>query len=115
MDLLHRFEKDVSSDLTAKTSFRLGSKWKIELFDRYDFEGSVFEEEEIVLTRDLHCWEGSLGVNVRDTEDLEQDGSEISVYLALRLKAFPEAPLELGNKASISRRFIGNRRSGETD
>ena len=115
LDLLDRFEKDVSHDTTAKVSFHLASKWKVELFDRYDFEGKVFEEEEVVLTRDLHCWEGSLGVNVRDTEDFEQKKAEVSVYLALRLKAFPESPLELGNKASVSRRLLGSRRSGETD
>ena len=89
--------------------------WKVDLYDRFEVNGRQFEEEEVVLTRDLHCWEGSVGVNVRDTEDLERPRAEFSIYVALRLKAFPEAPLELGNQASVSRRLIGSRRSGETD
>ena len=115
LDFLHRYEKDISNQLTTKLSWQLHPKWRVEAYDRYEVNGKQFEEEELVLTRDLHCWEGSVGINVRDTEDLERPRAEYTVYLALRLKAFPEAPLELGNKASVSRRLIGSRRSGETD
>ena len=115
LDFLHRYEKDFSNQLTTKLSCQLHPKWKVELFDRFEVNGRQFEEEELIVTRDLHCWEGSIGFNVRDTEDLERPKAEYAVYLALRLKAFPEAPLELGNKANISHRFIGNRRSGQSD
>ncbi|MFH1857779.1 MAG: LPS assembly protein LptD [Candidatus Omnitrophota bacterium] len=115
LDLLHRYEKGVSNQLTTKCSFQVHPLWKIELYERYEIDKGQFEEEEIVLTRDLHCMEGALGFNVRDTEDLERPESEFSVYVAFRLKAFPEGPLEFGNRASISRRLIGERRSGETE
>lgn len=115
LDFLHRYEKDLSNQLTTKLSWQVHPKWKIELYDRFGVNDRQFEEEEVIVSRDLHCWEGSVGLNVRDTEDLERPRAEVTVYLALRLKAFPEAPLELGNKASISHRLIGSRRSGETD
>lgn len=115
LDFLHRYEKDLSNQLTTKLSWQFHPKWKIDLYDRFEVNGRQFEEEEVILTRDLHCWEGSLGFNVRDTEDLERTRAEFSVYIALRLKAFPEAPLELGNRASLSRRLIGSRRSGQID
>lgn len=115
LDFLHRYEKDFSNQLTTKLGWQFHPLWKVDLYDRFEVNGRQFEEEELVLTRDLHCWEGSVGVNVRDTEDLERPRAEFSVYLALRLKAFPEAPLELGNQASISRRLIGSRRSGEME
>ena len=115
LDFLHRYEKEISNQLTTKLSWQLHPLWKVEVYDRFEVNGKQFEEEELVLTRDLHCWEGSMGLNVRDTEDLERPRAEYTVYLALHLKAFPEAPLELGNKASVSRRLIGSRRSGETD
>ncbi len=115
IDFLHRYEKNMANQFTSKLSWQATSRWKVELYDRFETNDLQFEEEEIILTRDLHCWEASVGVNIRDTEDLERSGSEYSVYLAFRLKAFPEAPLELGNRASISRRLIGSRRSGQTD
>ncbi|MBI4436421.1 MAG: LPS assembly protein LptD [Candidatus Omnitrophica bacterium] len=115
LDFLQRFEEDFSNQLTTKLSWRMSPLWKIELYDRFEVYDKQFEEEEVVLSRDLHCWEGSLGVNIRDTEDLERSKAEVTVYVALRLKAFPGAPIELGNRASISRRLIGDRRSGEME
>lgn len=115
LDFLHRYEKGISNQLTAKLSLQLHPLWRIELYDRFEVNDRQFEEEELIVTRDLHCWEASLGLNVRDTEDLERPRSEFTVYVALRLKAFPEGPLEYGNRASVSHRFIGNRRSGQSE
>jgi len=115
MDFLYRYEDEVSNQITSKLSWKIHPKWKVELYERFEADEAQFEEEEIVLTRNFHCWEASLGFNVRDTEDRERPRSEVSVYLAFRLTAFPGSPVELGNRAAISRRFIGSRRSGQWD
>lgn len=81
-----RFSKDSSRQLTTETSCRIGPKWKVRTYHRYEFEGSKLQEREYGIARDLHCWVAELTYNIRDAE---------TIWLAFRLKAYPDLPLEV--------------------
>ncbi len=90
-------------DTEITTAWQINPKWKIELYDRYDWSGdhdrttdwrisSHHEEWRIAVTRDLHCWEGQLFVQREWRKDKED---EVTIFLAFRLKAAPWRPLEI--------------------
>lgn len=80
-------------DTIVETAWQINPKWKLQLYHRYDWVGDEslgldahHGEERIVLTRDLHCWEGSLFV---EREWRHDDEDEISIFIAFRLKGLP--------------------------
>jgi hypothetical protein len=83
----HRYEQKTSSQLTTEIETRVTPKWKVRLFELYEFRGNDLKEQEYSVTRDLHCWEAEFTYSVRDTH---------TFWLIFRLKAFPEMPLKLG-------------------
>lgn len=83
----HRYEQKTSSQLTTEIETRITPKWKVRLFELYEFKGKDLKEQEYSVTRDLHCWEAEFTYSVRDTH---------TFWIIFRLKAFPEMPLRLG-------------------
>jgi hypothetical protein len=83
----HRYEEKTSSQLTTEIETRLTSKWKVRLFELYEFKGKDLKEQEYSVTRDLHCWEAEFTYSVRDSH---------TFWIIFRLKAFPDMPLKLG-------------------
>lgn len=92
MNLNHAYRRDRGRDsLDATVFLRAGPKWAFEIFGRYDFADSRFEEEAITVHRDLHCWETSLTLRRREGRD------ETEIFFTLWVKAFPQAGLRLSN------------------
>ncbi|MBI4335540.1 MAG: LPS-assembly protein LptD [Candidatus Omnitrophica bacterium] len=87
LGLGHRYEEKASSQLTTEIQTSVIPKWKFRVFERYEFRGTEFKEQEYTITRDLHCWEADFTYSVRDAH---------TFWLIFRLKAFPEMPLKLG-------------------
>jgi len=86
-----RYEEEFSSQLTSELYYKLNPKWQIRAYERFSLKGSILEEQEYSLVRDLHCWELELLYN-RFRPDAH------TVWIVFRLKAFPNLPL----KASTS-------------
>lgn len=83
----HRYEEKSSSQLTTELAAQITPKWRCRVFERYEFKGNDFKEQEYSITRDLHCWEAEFSYSIRDTH---------TFWFIFRLKAFPELPLKLG-------------------
>lgn len=59
-------------------------KWKLRTYHRVELtKGTVFEEQEYALVRDLHCWEVEFVVNAK-----QKQGT--TFFVAFRCKAFPD-------------------------
>lgn len=87
---VYRRDRDRNS-VDSSVFLRVTPKWAFEIFARFDLADSRFDEESITIRRDLHCWDSSLTVRRREARD------ETEVYLALWIKAFPQAGLRLSN------------------
>jgi LPS-assembly protein len=103
LTLGQRYERKGKNEITLGFDWRLSSKWKFGIYQRYNLKktdtltaGS--QEQQFTITRDLHCWE--LEVSLGKTKNV---GS--SVYFTFRLKAFPEN--EFGFDQSTSKKKSG--------
>jgi lipopolysaccharide assembly outer membrane protein LptD (OstA) len=76
----HGYQRDTDETITPRVSLPLGKKWRIDSYAAYDLKNDNFEGREISIWRDLHCWEGRLG--------LYRDQDETEVYLIFTLKGF---------------------------
>ncbi len=87
----------------------LNDKWKVGGYVRFEAESHELQEWQVSFTRDLHDFLLDFGYNVRNSDI---DNSNKEFYFLLRLKAFPEYPLKVGNRASFSEPRIGQTVSG---
>ncbi len=104
-----RYQRDVSTELTSDLSYTISPKWKIRAYNRLAFKKfgedggkkiNNLAEQEYVITRDLHCWIGEFTYSAIP-------GRGETLWLAFRLKAFPEFPLIDFNTA-YNQRKIGS-------
>jgi len=86
-----RYELEHSSQLTSELSYKLSPKWRVRVYERFQFKENSLKEQEYSITRDLHCWDAEFLFNARKPE-------EKTFWFILRLKAFPNIPI----KASTS-------------
>jgi len=106
MALGYRYEKlvtDIRDQLTFDMEFIVTPKWKIRWYERFDLNAREVEEQQFIITRDLHCWEAEL------TYDVEGDnlfGDSYTVWLAFKIKAFPDLPIGLDR--TFSKRPAGS-------
>lgn len=85
----HRYTRDTDDQITTQLKYLLNQKWAFRGISRMDIDNGVLEEQEYILTRDLHSWEMDLQVN-----ESEVDGTQ--VLMLFRLKAFPELGFDFG-------------------
>jgi hypothetical protein len=83
-----RYERSVSNQLTTDVYYPLTRKLGLHCYDRYEFQGSFFQEQEYGITYDLHCWTMDMNFNTGVNGN--------AVWIIFRLKAFPELPIQLG-------------------
>ncbi len=91
----YRYEKRPKrsrSHLTFDARWVINPKWTVGLYERFDLEAQKIDEQQITITRDLHCWEVDLAYNVKGSNIFKDD---YTFWLAFRLKAFPDLPLGL--------------------
>jgi len=104
----YRYEKkdpDPRNQFTFDISYIPSPKWRLGLYERFDFQNGMVEEQQISITRDLHCWEVEFVYDV-DGGNFFED--EFTVWLAFKIKAFPD--LQLGLNRSFSKRPPGSSR-----
>ena len=98
-----RYNVDVDDQVTTHFSYKFNAKWAFRLLNRFNIDTADLEEQQYILTRDLHSWEMDLHIN-----DKKEEGSEFIVVF--RLKAFPEIGFDFGTE--FNRRESGSS-SGE--
>ena len=63
-----RYERKGKNEITSGFQWRFSPKWKVAIYERFNFKqtaslDSGLQEQELTLTRDLHCWEMDLSFN----------------------------------------------------
>ena len=76
-------------------------RYKREPESLYDADDYI-EEQQISVTRDLHCWEVEFAYDVKGSNFIEDD---FTVWLAFKIKAFPG--MQLGLSRSFKKRSPG--------
>jgi hypothetical protein len=93
LELSSRYTKD-TDDLDAyhqgimDASYKISPKWKLGIFERYDFDEGELAEYQYSLTRDLHCWTAELNYH--------SDDEGHSIWIVFKTKAFPKFPFSFG-------------------
>ncbi len=96
----HRYQKDTSSQITTQFKYYInkGKDWKkqwiLDTYFRYEAKDKNWEEFQIKLTKDLHCWLVDFVYNYEEETDNES-GDNHTFFVVFRLKAFPEMAIQL--------------------
>ena len=101
----YRYEKQVvepRNQFTFDMWYVLSPKWKVGVYERFDIQGRTIEEQQYTLVRDLHCWDVELTYDIEGSNFLKD---KYAVWLAFRIKAFPD--LYLGLSRSFTKRAPG--------
>ncbi len=99
-----RWSPSTFDEVTSEFAYQINPKWKFRLYDLFDLWNGGLKEQEVSVTRDLHCWEMSINFT-------EKRGQGNEIWLVFTLKAFPDMALDLGT--SFNRRKVGSQ-AGET-
>ncbi len=83
-----RYARGTGRELTFSSQWRLSPKWKIGIYERYQFGklsplNKGLREQQYTITRDLHCWTVEASID-------EERGKGNTFWIVFRLKAFPE-------------------------
>jgi lipopolysaccharide assembly outer membrane protein LptD (OstA) len=84
----HRYQRRESSEMTLDGRYPLTKKINLHAYERYQFYGNDFKEQEYGISYDLHCWTMDLTLN---------HGDSSTIWVIFRLKAFPDFPIQLGS------------------
>jgi lipopolysaccharide assembly outer membrane protein LptD (OstA) len=90
LGLGHRYQKKDSSQMTLDAYYPLTKKMGFHTYERYQFYGNDFKEQEYGISYDLHCW-------TMDTTINRSVASGSTIWVIFRLKAFPDFPVQLGS------------------
>ena len=108
MDLGYRYEKLAAvprNQFTFDLNYDINPKWSLGWYERIDLEDGAIEEQQFSIKRDLHCWEVEFVYDVMGSNFIKDD---FTVWLAFKIKAFPD--LQLGLSRSFRKRPPGARR-----
>jgi len=105
----YRYAHEDHSEATLEISFKPTPLWKLGVYQRFMFKGypnslkkiNNLQVQEYRITRDLHCWTQEILYTV-------SRGEGESIYFVMRLKAFPEMPLEFGSSYHEPKAFSQN-------
>jgi len=106
----YRYEKKQPNPRNAFTfdaTIIPNPKWKFGIYERFDVQTRIIEEQQFTVTRDLHCWEVELSYDVEGSRFFKD---QYTIWLAFKIKAFPDLPIGLDR--SFSRRKPGSERPG---
>lgn len=95
-------ETEESTLVSLDCSYRFNKDWKVRAYERFNATKGSFEEMEYTVYRDLHCWVAEFIYNVKQESEASLNHS---VWMVMRLKAFPEYPI--GMKQTLSRPRFG--------
>lgn len=99
-----RYSYDADDEVTSELNYKINSKWRFKIYERFAINTGVLKEENYALTRDLHEWE--MDINYRSVR-----GGGSDIMMIFRLKAFPDTDLDLFN-TGFNKRKTGSQSSG---
>jgi hypothetical protein len=88
-----RYLRDDSNLVSFSSALRLARRWVLQTYHRVDLEDGVWEAQEYLLRQETHDWFITYGVRLSG-ERVKSD--EVAVFVAVTLKAFPNAGLTVG-------------------
>ncbi len=77
-----RYARGLDDEFTTEWKYKINPKWKFRIYDRFIVDKGTIQEEDYLLTRDLHEWE-------MDIDYHQERGNGAGIFVAFRLKAFP--------------------------
>lgn len=83
----YRYDHEAGRELTCDFELKINPKWSISTYQRFNFQKRSWQEQQYILSRDLHCWVLEIMYDVR-----REEGE--TIYFVLRSKAFPDMSLE---------------------
>ena len=83
-----RYAHHADDEFTTDLRYKINSKWKVKIFDRFIVDKGSVKEENYSFIRDLHEWE-------MEVEYRQERGVGASFFVVFRLKAFPNMGLNL--------------------
>jgi len=101
----YRYERkhpDPRNQFTFDMDFIFSPKWRFGWYERFNLQQGSIEEQQFSVTRDLHCWEVEFTYSVEGSNFFKDN---YEVWLAFKIKAFPDLPIGLSR--SFSRRPPG--------
>lgn len=101
-----RYALEEDDLLTTQLSYKFNPKWRTVIYDRWNIDRGIWQEQSYALVRDLHSWEVEFAFN--DKKGYTDSSSE--VWLVFRIKAFPE--FAVSGSSTYQRRAVG---SGSTE
>jgi lipopolysaccharide transport LptD-like protein len=104
----YRYEKlplEPRNQLTFDAQYIFSPKWRFGVYERINMQDGIIEEQQFSVTRDLHCWEMEVTYDLKGNNFFEDD---YTIWVAFRIKAFPDLPLGLSR--SFSKRPPGSLR-----
>jgi hypothetical protein len=74
------------NQVTIDGKYKLNDAWKFRIYERFDMVSTKWEEQQYTIVRDLHCWIAELTLSYGDARNT-------SIWLVMKLKAFPDSPI----------------------
>lgn len=86
----YRYERDENAQATGHLSYHVNKEnwkrhWAFDIYERYEIQEKLFQEQQYTITKDLHCWLAELTCRIKDEKDF-------TFWVIFRLKAFPDIP-----------------------
>lgn len=86
----YRFRRDDISLATYNIGYTFNENWSFAMYQRYEMETGLMEDQEYTLFRNLHCWDAS--ITYRETGEEEKQ-----IFIAFWLNHYPNLPIGVGN------------------
>jgi hypothetical protein len=105
MSMDYRYEKkidDPRNKLVYGIEYIYNPKWAFKWYERFDFQDSKVEEQSFTVIRDLHCWDVELTYDLEGTDPFKD---KFTIWLAFKIKAFPD--MQLGLSRSYTKNAPG--------
>ncbi|MBF0386995.1 MAG: LPS-assembly protein LptD [Candidatus Omnitrophica bacterium] len=91
-DVSRRYVLNSDDIVTTQLQYKLNPKWRTVLYDRWNADNGLLQEQQYSLVRDLHSWE--VEFSYKTLRGYTNSGSE--VWVIFTLKAFPSVAFDGG-------------------
>jgi lipopolysaccharide assembly outer membrane protein LptD (OstA) len=98
-DIGRRYTFNDDDLVTTQLTYKINPMWRTVIYDRWNVDNGVLQEQQYGLVRDLHSWEVEFSFN--NKSGFTDSGSQ--VWIVFRLKAFPSVVVDGGSSFNKSK------------
>jgi len=91
------FLRNDSNLVSLDTAARLSRNWTAHMYQRFDMQDGVWEEQEYALRQETHDWMITYGLRLNSRGGYGVHRNETTVFFAVSLRAFPSMGLPLSH------------------